>query len=172
MSIRDDLDRVLCHHGRPFTCGECGEEYAAEVEKPLSVPAVATPVEQGKADPSRKGFEGAPDGVEALIREMRTIAMVAGQASVEGPRDFLARQSAREAERASRWADELEALLAASRLRPSPEPQEDVLSVRGEDFWLDELEYQLGRPLTPTGKGYLRTWLLAFAAHVKRQRDG
>lgn len=43
------------------------------------------------------------------------------------------------------------------------------LSVRGEDFWIDELEYQLGRPLTPTGRDHLRTWLRAFAANVRRQ---
>lgn len=42
---------------------------------------------------------------------------------------------------------------------------------RGEDFWMDELEYQLGRPLTATGRNCLRTWLRAFAAHVKRQPD-
>jgi hypothetical protein len=46
-------------------------------------------------------------------------AMAAGQASVEGPRDLISRQSAREAERASRWADELEAALAASASAPA-----------------------------------------------------
>jgi len=41
--------------------------------------------------------------------------------------------------------------------------------VRNEDFWMDELEYQLGRPLMPTGRDHLRSWLRAFAANVKRQ---
>lgn len=31
---RDELDRVLCCHGRPIECLECGEEYAAELNKP------------------------------------------------------------------------------------------------------------------------------------------
>jgi hypothetical protein len=53
--------------------------------------------------------------VAELIREMRMIAIVAGQASVEGPRDFLARQAEAEAVRASRWADALE---RASSLAP------------------------------------------------------
>jgi hypothetical protein len=33
-ALRDDIGRVLCCHGRPMTCLECGEEYAAELEKP------------------------------------------------------------------------------------------------------------------------------------------
>lgn len=43
------------------------------------------------------------------------------------------------------------------------------MTVKGEDFWMDELEFQLGKPLTPTGRDCLRTWLRAFSAHVKRQ---
>lgn len=42
-------------------------------------------------------------------------------------------------------------------------------AVKGEDFWIDELEFQLGKPLTPTGRNYLRTWLRAFAANLKRK---
>jgi len=45
------------------------------------------------------------------------------------------------------------------------------MRVRGEDYWMDELEFQLGRPLTPTGRDCLRSWLRAFAANVKRQAD-
>ena len=41
-------------------------------------------------------------------------------------------------------------------------------AVNGEDFWMDELEFQLGRPLTPTGRDHLRSWLRAFAANVRR----
>lgn len=53
--------------------------------------------------------------------------------------------------------------------RDAAAPSAQRSPVKGEDFWIDELEYQLGRPLTPTGKNYLRTWLRAFAAHVTRQ---
>lgn len=35
MSSRDDLGNVLCCHGRPFSCVECGEEYAAEIDAPV-----------------------------------------------------------------------------------------------------------------------------------------
>ncbi len=34
MSIRDDLGRVVCHHGRHFNCNECGDEYEAEINAP------------------------------------------------------------------------------------------------------------------------------------------
>jgi hypothetical protein len=34
MSHRDKLGNVLCEHGRPFNCGECGEEYAREIDAP------------------------------------------------------------------------------------------------------------------------------------------
>jgi hypothetical protein len=49
--------------------------------------------------------------LQALIAEMRTIAMVAGQCSVEGPEDAKSLMAAAEAERASRWADELATVL-------------------------------------------------------------
>jgi hypothetical protein len=52
--------------------------------------------------------------VEKLIEEMRTIAMVAGQCSVEGPQDDKALMAAAEAERCTRWADQLEAALRSS----------------------------------------------------------
>jgi hypothetical protein len=72
----------------------------------------------------REAAEGRLRTVEALIGEMRTIAMVAGQASVEGPRDFLARQAAKEAERATRWANQLEAALRPLLQEVQPEPTE------------------------------------------------
>lgn len=50
--------------------------------------------------------------VERVIKEMRTIAMVAGQCSIEGPEDGKALMAAAESERCSRWADELSALIA------------------------------------------------------------
>lgn len=43
------------------------------------------------------------------------------------------------------------------------------VAVKGEAFWMDELEFQLGRPLTPTGRNHLRSWLRAFAANERRQ---
>jgi hypothetical protein len=33
-ATRDELGNVLCHHGRPFSCIECGEEYAQEIKRP------------------------------------------------------------------------------------------------------------------------------------------
>lgn len=35
-AVRDECDRVLCPHGRPMTCLECGEEYAQELTGPAS----------------------------------------------------------------------------------------------------------------------------------------
>lgn len=32
---RDSLGNVLCWHGRPFACIECGEEYARELDAPV-----------------------------------------------------------------------------------------------------------------------------------------
>ena len=34
--VRDELDRVLCPHGRPMICMECGDEYARELDGPAS----------------------------------------------------------------------------------------------------------------------------------------
>lgn len=58
-----------------------------------------------------------------LIDQMRTIAMVAGQCSVEGSRGTLSAMAAAEAERASRWANELESLLSPLRSTPQPDSQ-------------------------------------------------
>lgn len=32
--VRDEYDRVLCPHGRPMACLECGEDYARAVTTP------------------------------------------------------------------------------------------------------------------------------------------
>jgi hypothetical protein len=53
-----------------------------------------------------------------LIAEMRTIQLVAGQCSIEGPEDTKSLMASAEAERCRKWADELDAALA------SLEPQE------------------------------------------------
>jgi antirestriction protein ArdC len=44
---------------------------------------------------------------EQVAAEMRTIAMVAGQCSIEGPDNVHASMAAAEAERLARWADRL-----------------------------------------------------------------
>ena len=36
---RDADGQVICHHGRSFTCPECGEEYAAELAGEAEPPA-------------------------------------------------------------------------------------------------------------------------------------
>lgn len=51
---------------------------------------------------------------ETLLKEMRAIAAVAGQCSVEGPQDTRAFMAAAEAKRCADWADRWEALLSAS----------------------------------------------------------
>ncbi len=58
--------------------------------------------------------EDAEARFRALLDEMRTISRVAGQCSVEGPPDTASLMAAAEAERALRWADTIEALLAVS----------------------------------------------------------
>lgn len=40
---RDDLGRVLCCHGRPMMCLECGEDYAAELNQPRAAALDAAP---------------------------------------------------------------------------------------------------------------------------------
>ncbi len=67
--------------------------------------------------PSEGPETGRPPAIERLIDEMRTIAMVAGQCSVEGPQDTKSAMAAAEAERASRWADALAALPAGPETR-------------------------------------------------------
>ena len=52
-----------------------------------------------------------------LSAEMRSVQRAAGQCSVEGPHDEASGLFAAEAERAGRWADELDAALSA--LAPS-----------------------------------------------------
>lgn len=51
--------------------------------------------------------------LDQLIAEMRHIAIVAGQCSVEGPSDTASLMAGAESARASRWADELLRLRAA-----------------------------------------------------------
>ncbi len=68
-----------------------------------------------RAEHRVKAVPTADGGLEALIEEMRVIARVAGQCSVEGPQDGAALMAAAEADRATRWADRLEALLKAER---------------------------------------------------------
>lgn len=48
--------------------------------------------------------------MKRLVAEMRTIALVAGQCSVEGGVGVESLMAAAEADRCSRWADELEKL--------------------------------------------------------------
>ncbi len=33
-ATRDEIGRVLCCHGRPIACNECGEDYASELDGP------------------------------------------------------------------------------------------------------------------------------------------
>lgn len=54
------------------------------------------------------------DNLSRIIEEMRTIAMVAGQCSIEGPENSMALMAAAEAERCGRWADDLAVLRIAS----------------------------------------------------------
>ncbi len=52
--------------------------------------------------------------IEKVRDEMRVVAIVSGQSSVEGPYDLSSAMAAREAGRVTRWADELEAVLSAA----------------------------------------------------------
>ncbi len=47
---RDDLGRVLCCHGRPIMCNECGEDYATELNQPAEVAALSRGAETAKCD--------------------------------------------------------------------------------------------------------------------------
>ncbi len=69
------------------------------------------------------------------------------------------------------WDFVLNGFLCGTCMRKEMETREKdhMSATTGEDFWMDELEFQLGKPLTPTGRDHLRSWLRAFAAHVKRQ---
>lgn len=50
--------------------------------------------------------------MKRLVAEMRTIALVAGQCSVEGGVGVESLMAAAEADRCARWADDLEQLIA------------------------------------------------------------
>lgn len=76
---------------------------------------------------SRQGIEALTSTLTVLqgalenpIREMRMIAIVAGQWSVENADDEAHSMASEEARRASRWADELSGALTASRPATSP----------------------------------------------------
>ena len=69
--------------------------------------------------------------LRGLIDEMRMIGLVAGQCSVEGPEGLAASMAGAEAERALRWADELEALLGSQR-PPTEEQTEQRCIGHGE----------------------------------------
>ena len=58
--------------------------------------------------------------IEALIAEMRAVAVVAGQCSVEGEQDVAALMAASEADRLHEWADRL----AALQVQPQQMPDE------------------------------------------------
>ena len=57
-------------------------------------------------------MSGSPSVLE-IVAEMRTIARVAGQCSVEGQEDEKSLMAAAESDRCTRWADALEAALRA-----------------------------------------------------------
>jgi hypothetical protein len=44
--MRDSDGFVLCHHGRPIRCLECGDEYEAELDKPA--PPASSPPERSE----------------------------------------------------------------------------------------------------------------------------
>lgn len=78
--------------------------------------------ESGRYVPAKASAPPEDGRLRALISEMRTIGIVAGQCSVEAPDNPYAGMAAAEAERALRWADDLEAALPA--VRPV-QPQEE-----------------------------------------------
>jgi hypothetical protein len=102
-------------------------------------------------------IDGRIQQIEAVIRDIGTVMTVAQRRSDpdDDHRAMLARLQ--------QWRAQL---IQASSGPSSPRSPEGVT---GEDFWMDELEFQLGKPLTPTGRDCLRSWLRAFAAHIRRQ---
>lgn len=74
-------------------------------------------------DPVVPAGAGDPGSIRALIAEMRSMARVAGQYSVEGLQDTRASQAKAEAARATRWADQLAAVLGRSPARPQQDEE-------------------------------------------------
>lgn len=72
---RDEIGRVLCCHGRPIQCYECGEDYAAELNAP-------TP-----AAPSREERE-ADDRVVGMLVERCKRVFKTGKTCREGDGPF------------------------------------------------------------------------------------
>ncbi len=67
--------------------------------------------EHYRAEAAESSLTALRQQMQGLVAEMRVIASVAGQCSVEGPPDAKSSMAAAEAERCSRWADALDASL-------------------------------------------------------------
>ncbi len=121
-----------------------------------------------------------PSTLEQVIAEMRTIALVAGQASVEGPQDGKSLMAAAESARASRWANALAAL------RPSEGPRLNIHQVdlpadaaRGlrDNLWALYASEgpETGRPPelvdlpSPVHSFDAMVWAESFVAHVTQR---
>jgi hypothetical protein len=108
MSFRDKHDNVLCHHGRPFSCGECGEEYAAELDAPF------TPSPRSGADPDQRIAE------LTTQRDMyRTLAGIGvWHQSCRPNREMAARELQKSQAVIDKLADEITRLQAGSGAVP------------------------------------------------------
>lgn len=109
-----DERTVFAHLERAFH-GKVGNTF--EKSRAESIMAVVREIVRGRQllksqlTQTQQAHARRTAALEKLEREIRVVAMVAGQCSVESPPDVKASMAASEADRCSRWADDLAALL-------------------------------------------------------------
>lgn len=81
--MRDDLGRVICHHGRIIACLECGEDYEREINSPA--------IELPDKHPLRIRAEKAEAERDTLAAEVERLrAQTTWQPIETGPEDDVA----------------------------------------------------------------------------------
>jgi hypothetical protein len=84
---RDSLGYVLCCHGRPMTCLECGDDYAEELDGPAAGARGAVGDRPtGRATPQSSGTPSAIANVAAQRDKLR--AALAALVGVDGREDL------------------------------------------------------------------------------------
>jgi hypothetical protein len=81
--MRDSDGFVLCHHGRPIRCLECGDEYEAELSRgvdggPLAPPEADKPANTDSSSPASSPPERS-EALEAICRQCGHIADIAAR---------------------------------------------------------------------------------------------
>lgn len=104
----------------PYECAACVED------------RIDAALERGAEHFPSKAPSSLLSRLEALEKEIRMIAIVAGQCSVEGPEDSKSLMAAAEAERCSRWADALRSVLSLALTEGAGTEQDGAALIAAE----------------------------------------